>query len=257
MAGLGYDKLLCRMRFAVLVIFCFFTPKLVAEYDQQHRAAWDKCLQIDESASQTGMWLNSDGYRASYNRSSCIQNLAIRFRDLTACADVKRKWAIFSSSWGTTSKNCRLLVQQGIVEDIADISALKAKYESGPITLKSLEIENNGNGRDYDLVPQFSETGVEGGYHLSFFFISEGKRHLLSESGFRLSTHNNIRMFERTDEIRQRFHEFQPGQRYRVEASMVFSIGTGSYRGIWSPDFIDDHFPVAQRTTILNGTYQF
>jgi hypothetical protein len=68
-------------------------------------------------------------------------------------------------------------------------------------------------------------------------------------SGFSLhGVVDAIRLYVRTTDIRRRFPGFSLGQHWPVRATLVYSVGTGSYRGQWSPAFIESRFPVKART---------
>ena len=47
----------------------------------------------------------------------CYQKAAITFRDIQLCDLVRRRLAVFSSSWGYSKSNCRKLVSEGIAQD--------------------------------------------------------------------------------------------------------------------------------------------
>ncbi|MDX1554726.1 MAG: hypothetical protein R3212_01735, partial [Xanthomonadales bacterium] len=185
-----------------------------------------------------------------------FQGLAVRMRDAGLCKEVRRRWSLFGSSWGYSREHCEKLTREGIDKDRAQLAALKAQYQNGPVRLTGFVVEKNGNGRDYDIIPRFS-AGFAHGYHLEFRILHDGNAHLLSESGFHLDGRNNIRMFEYRKDLAQRFPAFQPGSSYTVEATLTLSIGTGSTAGRWSPQFIETEFPGSMRTQTLTRQVRF
>jgi hypothetical protein len=224
------------------------------DYDQQHAAAVRTCEAINARESQSGLFFNPDGYRSYYLRSQCNQKAAVRFRDIRLCAKVRQRRALFSSSWGYSKSNCREKVGEEITKDREAIDRMKKDYEQGHVRLSDFRIERNGNGRDFDIIPVFTGTGAHG-YLLVFEIIREQSGSppvLLKASGFHLEGETNrIRMYVPQQDIRKRFPGFALDKTWQVRATLVYSIGTGSYRGKWSDAFIESRFPVSARTQIL------
>jgi hypothetical protein len=233
---------------------------LINNYDALRTAAVDKCQSVDANEYQSGLIFNPEGYRSYYARSLCYQTAAITFRDIELCAQVKRRWALFSSSWGYSKSNCKKLVEEGIGKDSEAIDRMKKDYERGHVLLAGFRIERNGNGRDIDIIPEFSGTGAHP-YELRFELLREDPAAppvLLDVSGFSLKGATDaIRIYVRTVDIRGRFPGFSLGQRWPVRATLVYSVGTGSYRGQWSPAFIERRFPVKARTQTLTREIRF
>jgi hypothetical protein len=224
------------------------------DYDQQHAAAVRTCEAINARESQSGLFFNPDGYRSYYLRSQCNQKAAVKFRDIKLCAKVRQRRALFSSSWGYSKSNCMKKVGEGITKDREAIDRIKKDYEQGHVRLSDFRIERNGNGRDFDIIPVFTGTGAHG-YLLVFEIIREQSGVppvLLKASGFHLEGETNrIRMYVPQQDIRKRFPGFALDKTWQVRATLVYSIGTGSYRGKWSDAFIESRFPVSARTQIL------
>jgi hypothetical protein len=224
------------------------------DYDQQHAAAVRTCEAINARESQSGLFFNPDGYRSYYLRSQCNQKAAVKFRDIKLCEKVRQRRALFSSSWGYSKSNCRKKVGEEITKDREAIDRMKKDYEQGHVRLSDFRIERNGNGRDFDIIPVFTGTGAHG-YLLVFEIIREQSGAppvLLKASGFHLEGETNrIRMYVPQQDIRKRFPGFALDKTWQVRATLVYSIGTGSYRGKWSDAFIESRFPVSARTQIL------
>lgn len=224
------------------------------DYYQQHAAAVRTCEAINARESQSGLFFNPDGYRSYYLRSQCNQKAAVKFRDIKLCAKVRQRRALFSSSWGYSKSNCRKKVGEEITKDREAIDRMKKDYEQGHVRLSDFRIERNGNGRDFDIIPVFTGTGAHG-YLLVFEIIREQSGSppvLLKASGFHLEGETNrIRMYVPQQDIRKRFPGFALDKTWQVRATLVYSIGTGSYRGKWSDAFIESRFPVSARTQIL------
>jgi len=232
----------------------------VNNYDALRAAAVGKCQSVDAGEYQSGLFFNPDGYRSYYARSLCYQNAAITFRDIELCDLVKRRRALFSSSWGYSKSNCQKLVEEGIGKDREAIDRMKKDYERDHVQLADFRIERNGNGRDIDIIPEFSGEGAHT-YELRFELLRENPAAppvLLDVSGFSLSGGaDKIRIYVRTADIRGRFPGFSLDQRYPVRATLVYSVGTGAYQGEWSPVFIEGRFPVKARTQTMIREIRF
>src|SRR5215467_5660951 len=103
-----------RASAATLVLAALLEASVVsaATYAELRSAAVARCQAIDPAEYQTGLFLNPDGYRSYYVRSECFQRAAAEFRDGTLCDEVKRRFALLSSSWGYSRAQCRKLVAQ-------------------------------------------------------------------------------------------------------------------------------------------------
>ena len=232
----------------------------VNDYDALRAAAVRKCQSIDAGGYQTGLFFNPEGYRSYYARSLCYQQAAITFRDIELCALVKRRRALFPSSWGYTQSNCRKPVSEVIVKDREVIDRMKTDYQQGHVHLASFSIECDGNGRDIDIIPEFSGEGAHV-YELRFELLREDPATppvLLDVSGFPFTgAADNIRIYVGTADIRRRFPGFALNERWPVRATPVYSAGTGTYQGQWSPAFIESRFPVNERTQTLTREIRF
>lgn len=230
------------------------------DYDQQLAAAARTCEAINAKEHQSGLYLNPDGYRSYYLRSQCNQKAAIKFRDIKLCAKVRQRRALFSSSWGYSKSNCRKKVGEEITKDREAIEQMKKEYEQGHVRLSDFRVERNGNGRDFDIIPEFTGTGAHG-YLLVFEIIRDKSGSppvLLNASGFYLEGETNrIRMYVPQQDIRKRFPGFALDESWQVRATLVYSVGTGSYNGKWSDAFIESWFPVSARSQTLVKEIRF
>lgn len=229
-----------------------------SDYDERRAASVKTCDAIDPAASQSGLYFNPDGYRSYYVRSQCFQQAAINFRDDTLCAQVKQRRSLLSSSWGYSASQCRTLVAEGIAADRRTLEDLKRQHLKGAITLRDFRIEQNGNGRDFDIIPAFAgETAA--GYTLSFAIVPAGGPApiLLHSSGYYLDGHSNLRIFVRGDDITRRVPGFTPGRRYLVQATLMLSLPTGTGDVRWSDAFIERVFPARERSQSMIKEIEF
>jgi hypothetical protein len=221
-------------------------------YVDQRAVAVKRCDATDPAEYRTGLVLNPDGYRSFYVRSACFQDAAVKFRDMSLCNKVKRRWSLFSSSWGYSGSRCRKLVEDAVAGDRKSLEEERSRYRQGAVRLRDFRIERNGNGRDFDIVPAF-EPGWAHGYMLRFEIVegAAGGSVLLDASGYHLKGDDNIRAFVRQADIRQRYPGFEPGHKYRVRATLTLSVATGRMGGLWSDAFVEHVFPAAERSQLL------
>ena len=228
-----------------------------SDYAARKAAASQRCEAIDASESQSGLFFNPDGYRSYYVQSECFQRAAVQFRDPALCNRVRRRWSLFSSSWGVSSAQCEKLVANGAAADRAELQQQKQRYLAGPIRLRSFHVERNGNGRDFDFIPEFS-AGDAHGYGLTFEIVGPRAQPILLQSdGYYIDANSRLRIFVRQADIRSRFPEFQLNSNYNVRATLTLSIGNGGDSGYWSDQFIESIFPVSQRTQSLTIESKF
>jgi hypothetical protein len=236
------------------------SPALFAsDYDLRRASAIKACEAIDPGKFQTGLVVNPDGYRSFYLRSQCFQEAAVVYRDETLCVQVKRRRALFSSSWGYSASRCRDLVQKGRDADREELDVVKRLYLAGPLTMQGFRIERNGNGRDFDIIPTFAGTYAHG-YQLTFEILDpDGRRPpvLFHSDGYYLSANNNMRLYVRQSDVRQRLPDLVLGRVYAVRATMTLSIGMGGPSGYWSDAFIERVFPARERSQSIRQDVRF
>ena len=230
-----------------------------SDYDERRAASVKTCDAIDPAASQSGLYFNPDGYRSYFVRSQCFQQAAVNFRDDTLCAQVKQRRSLLSSSWGYSGSRCRTLVADGIAADRRTLEDLKRQHLKGAITLRDFRIEQNGNGRDFDIIPAFAGEDAAA-YTLTFSIVPAQDRTaplLLHSSGYYLDGHANLRIFVRGDDIARRVPGFAPGRRYAVQATLMLTLPTGTGDVRWSDAFIERVFPARERSQSLTREIEF
>ena len=245
---------------AYLIFFLLFssTDLFATDYASRRSAALAQCEKIAPSEYQTGLLFNPDGYRSYYVRSECMQKAAIQFRDESLCAQVRRRYSLFSSSWGVSETQCRKQVAEGITKDRADLEALKHAYAAGPMRLQSFRVERNGNGRDYDIIPSFSGNYAHG-YQLVFEILPPGTGTpvLLHSDGYYLDANAKLRIYVRQADIRERFPAFALNRTYPVRATLTLDVGIGGQSGYWSDAFIESVFPARDRSQSITMESEF
>lgn len=246
-------------RFWILAVLLQSAVAVAAGYDDMRAAAVARCQKIDPAEYQTGLFFNPDGYRSYYVRSECFQRTAVEFRDPALCAEVKRRYALFSSSWGYSSAHCRELVADGIAADRTRLEETKHRYNEAPLRLSEFRVERNGNGRDFDIIPSF--TGAYGhGYVLRFEIVQPangGAGVLLYSAGYYVDANSRLRIFLRQDDVRKRFPQFALDRLYPVRATIILNVGTGGPSGWWSDAFIEKVFPLQERSHSIERQVRF
>ena len=232
-------------------------PASASDYLQRKAAATEHCESLSPTEYQTGLAFNPDGYRSYYVQSECFQNTAIQFRDSSLCDRVRRRLSLLWSSWGVSEAQCRKLVAQGMAADRAEIETEKQRYLAGPPRLRSFRIERNGNGRDFDILPEFT-TGYPHGYRLTFEIVGVRAEPILVHSdGYYLDQNSSLRLFVRQSELRARFPELQLDHLYDVRATVTLSIGNGGMSGYWGDEFLESIFPARARSATLTVKCKF
>ena len=228
-----------------------------SDYAQRKAAARQHCETISASDYQSGLAFNPDGYRSYYVQSGCFQNAAVQFRDSSLCGRVRRRWSLLWSSWGVSAAQCQKLVAQGIAADRVELEEERRNYLAGPPKLQSFRVERNGNGRDFDILPEFS-AGYSHGYKLTFEILDvPGQPVLLHSDGYYLDANPRLRIFVRQSDMRARFPGLELNRPYKVRATVTLSIGNGGLSGYWSDEFLESVFPARERSQSLILPFRF
>lgn len=229
-----------------------------SRYTEHRAAAVSACDAISPSAYQTGLLFNPDGYRSFYLKSECLQRTAIRFRDETLCDHVRRRWSLFSSSWGYSPGNCRALVSAAIAQDRSVLQQLRSGYETSHVTLGDFRIDLNGNGRDFELIPVLSGDAGHGyDLRLDATPAPGAAAVTLHHNGYWMTGNSQLRIYLTRADVRRALPDLSPGRRYSTTASIVFSLPLGDSGGEWSDAFVESIFPQALRTQTLTKMIVF
>ena len=241
--------------FAAVVLLSAQTSP--SAYDSAKSAAVKTCDAIDANAYQSGLAFNPDGYRSYYVRSQCFQKAAEQFRDLTLCERVRQRRALLSSSWGYSPGNCRTLVGQAVDADRKEIEEIKRQYLAGSMVLRDFQIERNGNGRDYDVIPSFE--GADGhGYMIAVEIVPpSGRPVAVHTNGYYVDPRSALRLFIRQQDIKAAFPAFEPGRSYQARAIATFTLPAGGGSRFMSDAFLETVFPLRERTRTVTREIRF
>lgn len=232
---------------------------LTNDYDQRRARAVASCEAIDAAKFQTGLLFNPDGYRSYYVRAECFQDAAVLYRDEALCAQARQRRSLFWSSWGVAPARCRELVRKGLEADRAQLEEMRRLYLAAPLTIQRFQIERNGNGRDFDIIPTFGGAYAHG-YQLTFEILDPdaGRQPaLLHSNGYYVSANANMRLFVRQSDVRQQLPDLVPRRAYPVRATMTLDVGNGGPAGYWSTAFVERIFPVRERSQSITQNVQF
>ena len=226
-------------------------------YDSRRAADLQKCQAIGPREHRSGMVMNPDGYQSYYLRSHCLQRVAESYRDESLCEDVRERWSLFTSTWGVSEKRCRSLVSEGMEQDNRAISALKKTYADSDLIFKDFTVVKNGNGRDFDLIPQFYGDGSLA-YTLNFYLLMPDQEPMLiHSSGYNVTGKSRIRIYLPVSELRELVPTFSNRSDHLVRATLEYSTPQGHLQNRWHPDFLEQRFPRSDRTQTLEKRVDF
>ena len=247
---------------ALLAILVFATAAAVGaavnNYAERRDADVKRCAAIDTAAYQTGLAFNPDGYRSYYERSKCLQDAAIRYRDGSLCSDVRERRDRLFSSWGYSASRCRARVAEETAKDIAAVEELKRQYVRGHVTLTDFRIELNGNGRDFDVLPLFGGTHPAG-YTFTLDVVQPGTSPVtLLSSGNYMEPDSHLNLFAR----RVEFDRLIPGgiqsHPHTIRATLTLALPVApSVDGAWSDAFLERTFPARDRSQSMTKVMAF
>jgi len=170
---------------------------------------------------------------------------------------VRRRWSPSSSSWGISSAQCQKLVTEGLQADTAELLKEKQSYAAQPIRLLRFLVKRNGNGRDFDFIPEFS-AGNAHGYRIVFEIVGVSLQPILLHSdGYYVDANSRLNIFVRQADVRSRFPQFQLDHAYSMRATVVFSVSMGGASGYWSDGFVESVFPLRERSQSLTQSSRF
>lgn len=237
--------------FVLLIAVLAPSSSAAQGYDERRALDVKRCEGIDPSAYQTGLGMNPDGYRSFYLRSQCFQETAVRYRDGRLCANVRRRYALTSSSWGYSASRCRALVEDGRAADRKVVDDLKARYARGHLVLRDFELKLNGNGRDFDVLPTLSG-GPGAGYALTVEALrSGGAPVVIFRNGYFLDSTSMMRLYVRREDVLQKFPALAADRPQRLRMTITLSMPLGNNDAVWSDAFVEGAFPARERSQAI------
>lgn len=112
----------------------------------------ERCRRIDPAEYSTALLFNPPGMTTLFKRSSCLQRIAVEYRDASLCAEVRERKSLFFDGSAISRASCEERVRERVRDDpkvvIADIHRLA-----------DVAYFRDGNGRDIDV-----RVGVSGSH---------------------------------------------------------------------------------------------
>lgn len=109
----------------------------------------ERCRRMDPADYSTALFFNPDGMTTLFARSSCLQGVAVKYRDASLCEEVRERKSLFFDGSAISRASCERRVQERARRDpkvvISDI-----------YRLADVAYFRNGNGRDIDVRVGFS-----------------------------------------------------------------------------------------------------
>ncbi len=177
-----------------------------------------RCEAIDPEESVTGLLFNPPGRKTKFVRSSCLQRLAVRYRDASLCAQVRERTSVFFDGSAISRAACQARVAEAARTDapvlIQDIHRLAEVAFFG-----------NGNGRDMDIHIGFSGAYAHR-YALTVAMLDEagtGSRILDSRERHIGAHTSTLRLLIRAEQMAEaaRALAVTPPYRFRITLALV------------------------------------
>src|SRR3546814_4174525 len=109
----------------------------------------ERCQRMDPADYVTGLLFNPSGMKTYFKRSSCLQAIAVDYRDASLCEDVRERKSLFFDGSAISRASCERRVEERARSDptviISDIHRLA-----------DVPYFRNGNGRDIAVRVGFS-----------------------------------------------------------------------------------------------------
>lgn len=133
-----------------------------------------RCAAIPADRYSTGLIGNPSGFETLYERSACVQQLAVELRDHRLCRQARERTSWFFDGYGISPAVCDRMVTKQIQEDATDALRLRNLQK-----LTAIALTRDGSGRDIDAHLRTSG-GVVASYQLTLsVFADDGAEHVL------------------------------------------------------------------------------
>lgn len=90
-----------------------------ADREEQFQRGLALCEAIPANAYETGLAFNPAGHRSFFKRSRCLQQLAVEWRAVALCEQVRTRRSMFFSGDAISATACRQLVNEQLHKDQA------------------------------------------------------------------------------------------------------------------------------------------
>ena len=165
-----------RSAFALAIIMLGHAAS-AADLQQEASRLRARCAAIPADRYSTGLIFNPSGYETSYERSACVQRLAVELRDSRLCSQARERTSWFFDGSGISPAVCDRKVAAQTRQDATDAVRLRKLHK-----LNAIALTRAGNGKDIDAHIQTSG-GVVAAYQLTLAVLGEDgvPRNLRSE----------------------------------------------------------------------------
>jgi hypothetical protein len=126
-----------------------------------------RCAAIPADRYSTGLIGNPSGYETLFERSACVQRVAMELRDHRLCRQARERTSWFFDGSGISPAVCDRMVTTQIQQDATDALRLRKLQK-----LTAIALTRDGNGRDIDAHLRTSG-GVVASYQLTFSVHAE------------------------------------------------------------------------------------
>lgn len=139
---------LARLLVVLALAWTLIPNAWAVDWDERFRRQVAECEAIPDDAYQTGLLFNPAGRRTYFERSRCLQAVAVEWRDANLCARVKQRRSLFFSGYAISEKACRDDVAEQLASDRAAADTIRVEDIH---RLGDVRFERNGNGSDFDV----------------------------------------------------------------------------------------------------------
>lgn len=177
-----------------------------------------RCLRIDPEASSTALLFNPAGKKTLFERSSCLQGLAVRYIDPALCAEVRERKSLFFDGSAISRDACLAQVRER--EHAREVVVIRDPYRP-----KQVDWFRDGNGRDTNV-----RIGFAGSYRhryevsVSMLDATGTRSEVLHRNEYGLGPHTRMLHIRITpDRIAAAADalDLAPPYRFRVTAALV------------------------------------
>lgn len=124
----------CRTFATALLTWLLVSSALATEWQDLYQRDLNKCESFPAEAYETGLLFNPSGRRTYYERSRCLQGVAIEWRDTDLCGRVKERRSLFFSGNAISEKACKRAVAEQLAEDLQHAESIRSEDFHRPVS---------------------------------------------------------------------------------------------------------------------------
>ncbi len=100
-----------------LLAWLMVSSAMADDWHELFKSDLGKCESIPANAYETGLLFNPAGRRTYFQRSRCLQGVAIKWRDAQLCDRVRQRRSLFFSGDAISESACQEAVAEQLVDD--------------------------------------------------------------------------------------------------------------------------------------------